>query len=558
MKNMKVRVKLLTGFIIVTAIGILLGTVGIVSTMTIKSRSEDISLLQETGKGVADVLNAHYKWRHELSEAALTGGDFTGSLNPDTCALGKWLSGDQAKGVTDTTVLSLLGRIESPHHLIHTEAEATVAMIKAGNLDEARTDLAEHIFPETQKVIDLLTEISQRFDQLIEEGNQNILSVENGFVAVIIALIIAASAISVYMAIYISNMISKPLLPMGDFFEKAGTTGDISLGEIEKEAIAKYSQYGDELGQLTRSAVKFVSKITDVSQVLERVAAGNLDNDVSVLSDKDNMGVSLNDMMNSLNQMFEDINASAAQVSIGSKQVADGAQSLAQGSTEQAASVEELSSSIGEIAAKTKENSEMANKTAKLADTIRGNAEKGSRQMDEMITAMDEINHASQSIGKIINVINDISFQTNILALNAAVEAARAGQHGKGFAVVAEEVRNLATKSAEAAKDTETMIQDSIKKAELGANIAGETSISLTEIVSGINQSSQLIDDIAKSSEEQSQGISQINIGIDQVAQVVQQNSATAQQSAAASEEMSSQSAMLSESIKRFKLKRRR
>jgi len=256
-----------------------------------------------------------------------------------------------------------------------------------------------------------------------------------------------------------------------------------------------------------------------------------------------------------MNDMFSEINESSAQVSSGSKQIADGAQSLAQGSTQQAATVEALSKSIVEIAEKTKDNAEMANRTATLANTIMQNAQKGSGQMDEMTAAVREINQASQSISKVIKVIDDIAFQTNILALNAAVEAARAGQHGKGFAVVAEEVRNLAAKSAEAAKDTGGLIANSMEKAELGARIADDTAASLTEIVSGINESNQLITEIAGASEVQSEGIAAINISIDQVAQVVQQNSATAEQSAAASEEMSGQADTLQQLISRFKLK---
>jgi methyl-accepting chemotaxis protein len=321
------------------------------------------------------------------------------------------------------------------------------------------------------------------------------------------------------------------------------------------QVLAKYGNQSDELGQTIAATDVFLKRINEVSKALETVADGDLTASFSPLSAEDTLGLSLQKMTENLNAMFGDINNSTNQVASGSKQIADGAQALAQGSTQQAAAVEQLSSSIGEIAEKTKENAAMADKAATLSESIRHNAEKGSNQMGQMTQAVKEINDASQAISKVIKTIDDIAFQTNILALNAAVEAARAGQHGKGFAVVAEEVRSLASKSAAAAKDTAELIENSMEKAGLGAKIAGETAASLGEIVSGINESSALVSDIAKSSEEQSLGIAQINKGIDQVAQVVQQKSATAEESAAAAEEMSSQSNMLEELIQQFKFK---
>ena len=351
---------------------------------------------------------------------------------------------------------------------------------------------------------------------------------------------------------------SKPLKKIGAFAEKI-ESGDLGFSSASASTVDVRSS--DEIGVLARTLERAYTQMKGyVGEIRERMHS-LAEGDLSTESTYDFQGDfvlikdSINDHVRNLNRTMTEINSSSSQVSSGAKQVADGAQSLAQGSSEQATAIEELSKSISEITEKTRINAATADKTSTLSATIKENAEKGSRQMDEMIAAVSDINEASKSIGKIIKTIDDIAFQTNILALNAAVEAARAGKAGKGFAVVAEEVRSLASKSAEAAKDTGSMIQNSMEKAELGSHIAGETAASLNDIVVGIKESSGLITEIAKSSEEQSLSITQINTGIDRVAQVVQQNSATAQESAAASVEMSGQSDMLQQLIAQFDLK---
>ena len=391
---------------------------------------------------------------------------------------------------------------------------------------------------------------------LLAPKNEAMADVNASLVRFVVIFVTVLGLVMV-VSYFIGKSIGAPLVVFAEFMKKAGTTGDIILSKEDMAALEKLSQIRDETGQCIGATLSLIEHITNIAKKLETVSTGDLTVNVELLSQKDVMGKSLQRLVDNLNNMFGEINDSTNQVSAGSREIAHGAQLLAQGSTEQSASIEELLSSITEIAERTKANAATADKTSKLSVTIKENAEKGSRQMDDMIKAVSDINEASKSISKIIKTIDDIAFQTNILALNATVEAARAGQHGKGFAVVAEEVRNLASKSAGAAKDTGNIIQNSMEKAEFGARIAGETAASLSDIVVGINESSGLIAEIASASEQQSLGISQINTGIDQVAQVVHQISATAEESAAASEEMSGNSDVLLQHITQFKLRER-
>ncbi|MGI5891479.1 MAG: methyl-accepting chemotaxis protein [Bacillota bacterium] len=260
-------------------------------------------------------------------------------------------------------------------------------------------------------------------------------------------------------------------------------------------------------------------------------------------------------LASSLNEVMANISVAADQVAAGSRQVSDSSLALSQGAAEQASAIEELTTSIEQISTQTRQNADNANEASELAERTKLNAEKGNEQMVDMLKSMEDINSSSNNISKIIKVIDDIAFQTNILSLNAAVEAARAGQHGKGFAVVAEEVRNLAARSANAAKETTDMIENSIKKVEHGTKITQVTSNALKEIFEQIQKVSTLINEIAVASNEQSVGIEQINQGIMQVSTVIQENSATSEEGASASEELSSQAELLKKQIRLFKLK---
>ena len=552
---MTIRMKIMMALVIMGVIGLALGIVGLVTTNNLTSMSGDLHTMQKESSSASRILSAHYVWRHGLTAAVFTGSDFTGSLDPNSCALGNWFTSEEAQNITDPEVLSLLNQVKAPHDFIHMEARSVVEYIENGDFATAGQELVDVILPRTQEVISLLTDVTNRYSELIEEKSIEIETLGAFMTVVIIVLLLAAAVSCVILSILITRSIVKPLIPLVAFMTKAGTTGDIALTPDDMAIIGQFAQINDEIGRTITASASFVKHVTDVAEELDKISSGDISVETNVLSDKDVLGTSIQRMLASLNDMFSEINSSSAQVSIGAGEVAHGSQSLAQGSTEQAASVQQLSASITDISGKTIENAKMANQASEMSQEIRVHSEKEVEQMNQLMKAVQEITDASNAISGVIKVIDDIAFQTNILALNAAVEAARAGQHGKGFAVVAEEVRNLAAKSAESAKNTGSLIENSIQKANLGLSLAKGTAESLKEVVDVINRSTEIIIKIASSSEEQATAIAQVNIGVDQVSQVIQQNSATAEQSAAASEEMSSQATVLQELVKRFKLR---
>lgn len=247
----------------------------------------------------------------------------------------------------------------------------------------------------------------------------------------------------------------------------------------------------------------------------------------------------------SLAMLADTLAAGARGVAGASSQVSESSQSLAQGASEQAASLEESSSAINEMASMIKSNADASQQAATLSSDAKGAADRGTEAMNRMNGAILDIERSAAQTAKIIKTIDEIAFQTNLLALNAAVEAARAGEAGKGFAVVAEEVRNLAMRSADAAKNTSALIEQSVEKAKNGVTIAQSVSDNLQKINESTTKVSGLISEIAASSREQATGIDQISNAVGQMDKITQTNAATAEESAASSEELSSQAEQL-------------
>jgi len=431
-------------------------------------------------------------------------------------------------------------------------SDEVVGLAKTSGSSEAQAQLLSDGTP-------LADKISASIDALISEhtsgGNKAASDLHSqGNLATIFILVILAISfiVSLVIALAISHGISKPVKEMAEAAQRMAK-GDLSV------QISVNSK--DEIGQLGISFAESIASIkayiTDITRTLGEMGNGNLTvtSELEYIGDYTALKNSCDGILLSFNDTIGQIKQASEQVSGGSEQVSNGAQTLAQGATEQASSIEELSATIDEISAHVKGNAKHAAEASENVKNVRSEIEISNRHMNEMVAAMSQINDSSSQIGKIIKTIEDIAFQTNILALNAAVEAARAGSAGKGFAVVADEVRNLASKSAEAAKDTTSMIENSMKQVVNGTKIADETAKSLLRVVESTKAVSDTVEKISKASTQQADSISQVTLGVDQISGVVQKNSASAEESAAASEELSNQAQIMKELVGKFKFR---
>ncbi len=493
-----------------------------------------------------------YVQGQDLAELKELGQEYQQWIAAFDQVIGAILDGGTVDGVqiiaTDNTQLrDAVAEVDQNHAVFQKVADemmvAHQATIAQGVAADEAMALAEIASDEATALLDKVEKLAGQ-----EMAAAKTMGQESSSRAITWQLIVVGSSLLIggLLGFVITRAISGPIrkgVAMADEIAKGDFSQRLNLNQK------------DEIGQLALALDGMAANLQQKADIAEKIADGNLNITVELASEKDQLGLSLRRMTDSLNDILGQIQTAAEQIATGGGQVSDASQSLSQGATEAAASLEQITSSMNVMAGQTRENAENSLQANQLSDEARDSAAKGNDQMQSMVSAMVEINDASQNISRIIKTIDEIAFQTNLLALNAAVEAARAGQHGKGFAVVAEEVRNLAARSAKAAEETAELIEGSVQKTSNGTQIANQTAEALQGILGGIGKVRDLVSEISASSSEQADGIAQVDIGLTQIDQVTQQNTASAEESAAAAEELASQADSLRHLLTRFTLR---
>jgi len=541
-----IRIALIFLCVIVT------GLVTVSGMNKIKAYSKSTEQATEIHSLVLTAERAHYSWVENLCSAVALGTEFTGSKDYKGCVLGKWFYQSDLSMITDSDLLRLIEEMKPIHQAIHESAQ-TILDLNSTDPAQARQMYLEVTKANVDKLVSLLDQVAGITEEQVKDNQSGLFSWVSRSELISIVAVVVILIVSALLMLYVMKGIVAPVQVI------TGASRNLAEGKLDFQIDVKdNNEIGELAGTLNTSVKNLKMYISDITKVLDGLAAGNLasESEIEYIGDFIQIQKAIETISREQSTIMEQIHASASQVDSGANQVAMGAQSLAQGSTEQASEVDNLLHMIEQVTEQINNNAKSASITTSEADKVGEQIHICNSQMQEMSEAMKQISACSGEIQHIIKTIDDIAFQTNILALNAAVEAARAGSAGKGFAVVADEVRNLAAKSADAVKETTELIEKTLHMVETGSGLTEVTQKSLISVVEGAGKVTGQIKVISDASQEQETAINHIKDSICQISTVIQSNSATSEESAAASEELAGQAQILKSLIGRFQLRK--